>query len=154
NAFDRKEWRRAARELPERASRIPSSSAAFELLVLQRWTEAHRLHRAALKTRGKLSFHKLRIGIKRLRYSTECFLPALHQEWRNELKRLQDLLGKIHDLDVLGEMLTNLRPRIEPPELRMWGLAIHETRKPLLVSYRERTAREKSPWTVWRERLP
>jgi len=153
-AFDRKVWRKWARNLPERASRIPSSSPALELLVLQRWMEAHKLHIMAMKLRSKISFHRLRIGIKGFRYSVECFLPARHPVWGGELKRLQDLLGKVHDLDVLWEMVVNLKPGIPLPERRMWRLAIAGSRSPLLASYRKRTTGSKSRWETWRAELP
>ena len=46
-------------------------------------------------------FHRLRITIKRFRYIVENFLPLQHAAWSDDLKHIQDLLGDVHDLDVL-----------------------------------------------------
>lgn len=45
--------------------------------------------------------HALRIGLKRFRYVIESFLPAVHAQIAKRLKTVQDVLGTIHDLDVL-----------------------------------------------------
>ena len=87
--------------MPQRAARIRPGSAVFKHLALERWTNARELHTVALRNRSQVAFHTLRIGIKRFRYIVENFLPAEHQAWANDLKRLQDLLGDVHDLDVL-----------------------------------------------------
>ena len=78
-----------------------TGSALFKHLALERWTEARELHRRALRNRSQLAFHQLRIGLKRFRYIVENFLPDQHAAWSDDLKELQDLLGEVHDLDVL-----------------------------------------------------
>src|ERR1700747_1857225 len=99
--FDRKQWRQWSKSLPLRAARIRPGSAVFKHLALERWTGARELHTRALRNRSQVAFHTLRIGIKRFRYIVENFLPAEHAAWSNDLKHLQDLLGDVHDLDVL-----------------------------------------------------
>jgi len=99
--FDRKQWRQWSKSLPQRAAHIRPGSAVFKHLALERWTAARELHKHALRNRSKVAFHTLRIGIKRFRYIVENFLPAEHKAWSNDLKAVQDLLGEVHDLDVL-----------------------------------------------------
>lgn len=152
--FDRKQWRRWARELPDRIGRIPANSPSLELLVLQQWMEAYDLHRAAMRLRSKVSFHHLRIGLKRFRYSVECFLPSRHASWRRELKKLQDLLGEVHDLDVLWAEVAQLRPMVSAAERRKWRALIDNLRKPRLATYRERMGNAGSRWEKWRADLP
>ncbi len=152
--FNGKQWRRWAHELPDRVRLIPANGPALELLVLHQWTQAHDLHRAAIKLRSKVSFHRLRVGIKRFRYSVECFLPARRVSWGRELKRLQDLLGQVHDLDVLWLEVQHLRPIVNRSERRKWRTAIESVRDPHLVAYRERMNGTKSRWEKWRDELP
>jgi hypothetical protein len=53
--------------------------------------------------------HALRISAKRLRYSLEmfavCFPEKLAQERADGVREMQDVLGRIHDLDVLHGLL-------------------------------------------------
>jgi hypothetical protein len=55
------------------------------------------------------SLHALRISAKRLRYSLEmfavCFPDKLAQERADGVREMQDVLGRIHDLDVLHGLL-------------------------------------------------
>ena len=99
--FDRKQWLRWSRSLPRRMARFRPGSLVFRHLALERWTEAHKLHRQALRSGSPTAFHRLRIGIKRFRYIVENFLPEQHAAWSDDLKHMQDMLGEVHDLDVL-----------------------------------------------------
>ena len=99
--FDRKRWRQWSRTLPGRAARVRQGSAVYLHLALEKWTAAYELHKRAMRTRSQVALHELRIGIKRFRYMVENFLPQQHARWGDDLKELQDLLGEVHDLDVL-----------------------------------------------------
>src|ERR1700687_1804177 len=99
--FDRKQWLRWSRSLPRRMARFRPGSLVFRHLALERWTEANKLHRQAVRSSSSAAFHRLRIGIKRFRYIVENFLPDQHAAWSDDLKHMQDVLGEIHDLDVL-----------------------------------------------------
>ena len=100
----------------------------FKHLALERWTAARELHIRALRNRSQVAFHTLRIGIKRFRYIVENFLPVEHKAWSNDLKHMQDLLGEVHDLDVLWA--TALACHVFPDEAsrQSWHARIVEER--------------------------
>jgi CHAD domain-containing protein len=152
--FDRKQWRQWSKSLPLRAARIRPGSAVFKHLALERWTAARELHTRALRNRSQVAFHTLRIGIKRFRYIVENFLPVEHKAWSDDLKHMQDLLGEVHDLDVLWA--TALACHVFPDEesRKNWHARIVEERTKRIEEYREKTAGPDSLWNVWRAGLP
>jgi CHAD domain-containing protein len=65
------------------------------------------------------SQHQLRIAVKHLRYRIEIlsFLFAdYYEEFHAILKTYQDLLGKMHDMDVFAEILNNFSFQLSDPE--------------------------------------
>ena len=152
--FDRKQWRQWSKSLPARAAHIRTGSAVFRHLALERWTAARELHTRALRNRSQVAFHTLRIGIKRFRYIVENFLPAEHKLWSNDLKQMQDLLGEVHDLDVLWA--TALSCRVFPDEgaRRRWHVRILDERKKRIEGYRQKMTGPDSLWQLWRAELP
>lgn len=152
--FDRKQWRHWSKSLPIRASRIRPGSAVFKHLALERWTTARQLHTQAMRSRSQVALHTLRIGIKRFRYIVENFLPAEHKAWSNDLKHMQDLLGELHDLDVLWA--TALSSHVFPDEAsrKAWHERISKERQKRIDEYRKATIGPDSLWDLWREALP
>ena len=152
--FDGKQWRGWSKSLPLRAAHIPPGGAVFKHLALERWTAARELHTRALRNRSQIAFHTLRIGIKRFRYIVENFLPDEHKAWSNDLKHMQDLLGEVHDLDVLWA--TALACHVFPDEesRQIWHARIVGERAKRLEEYRQRTTGPDSLWNVWRAGLP
>lgn len=152
--FDRKQWRQWSRTLPVRAGRLRPGSALFKHLALERWTAARELHNLALRNRSQVAFHSLRIGIKRFRYIVENFLPAEHKAWSNDLKEIQDLLGEVHDLDVLWS--TAVSCQVFPDEVSRihWRERILAERTKRIDRYRARMVGPDSLWHVWRAGLP
>ena len=152
--FDRRQWRQWCHSLPLRTARVRPGSAVFKHLALERWTAARQLHTRALRNRSQVAFHTLRIGIKRFRYIVENFLPDEHKAWSNDLKQLQDLLGDVHDLDVLWA--TALSHRVFPDESsrESWHRRIGEERTKRIEKYRLRMVGPDSLWNVWRAGLP
>ena len=152
--FDRKQWRQWSKALPLRAARIRPGSAVFKHLALERWMAARDLHNRALRNRSQVAFHTLRIGIKRFRYIVENFLPEEHKAWSNDLKHMQDLLGEVHDLDVLWA--TAVACRIFPDEASRqgWQARIRAERTKRIEEYRRATVGPGSLWQVWRAGLP
>jgi CHAD domain-containing protein len=149
-SFDRKRWRDWMHELPDRAARVRPDGLVAELLVLDQWNDAWARHQSAMKSRSRVEIHKLRIGIKRLRYAAESFLPERYRKWAKALQKLQDLLGDAHDMDVLRQELAELRPAPSKAERKQWASKIQEHRAPKLLEYR----RLKGKWDAWRAELP
>jgi CHAD domain-containing protein len=161
--FDRNQWKKWARYLSDRATRVPLDSAAFQQIALQRWQKAYALHRRAMRNRSRISWHRLRIGIKRFRYSVENFLPRAHAAWGEDLKRLQDLLGELHDLDMLWTALQRTGRATTPADRLRWREMIEVQRQARLAAYHKQISgesaqsRKPSPdslWNVWRAGLP
>jgi CHAD domain-containing protein len=152
--FNRKQWRQSSHSLPQRAARIHSGSAVFKHLALESWTNARELHTVALRNRSQVAFHTLRIGIKRFRYIVENFLPAEHQAWANDLKHLQDLLGDVHDLDVLWATAQSHHVFADDASRKAWHERITHERTKRIDEYRQKTVGPDSLWNVWRAGLP
>lgn len=152
--FDRKHWRAWSKSLPARAARFRQGSALFKHLALERWTEARELHNRALRNRSQTAFHSLRIGIKRFRYIVENFLPVEHKAWSNDLKKLQDLLGEVHDLDVLWSTAVTCRVFPDPISRDAWRKRIMAERTARIDGYRARMVGPEALWNVWRAALP
>ena len=153
-AFDQHQWRKWSRELPPRAARVRRGSAVFKHLALERWSEAYELHRQAMRNRTQVSFHRLRIGIKRFRYIVENFLPQQHAAWSTDLKELQDLLGEVHDFDVLWTAALAVNAFAGEESRLRWHGIVQAERNQRLAAYRARMLGPTSLWRVWRAQLP
>jgi hypothetical protein len=152
--FDRKQWRQWSNSLPQRAARIRLGSAAFKHLALERWTTARHLHTVALRNRSRVAWHTLRIGIKRFRYIVENFLPVEHEAWAKDLKHMQDLLGEVHDLDVLWAAAESEHVFADDASRKAWHERIAEERAKRIDEYRRKTVGPDSLWKTWRAGLP
>ena len=152
--FDRKQWKQWSKTLPQRATRIRPGSSLFKHLALERWTAARELHVRAMRNRSQVTLHTLRIGIKRFRYIVENFLPEEHKLWSNDLKHMQDLLGEVHDLDVLWATALSCHVFPDEPSRKAWHTRIVEERTKRVDEYRDQTTGPESLWTVWRAGLP
>lgn len=153
-SIDERNWTRWAALLETRARRLTATNEVFQVIALQRWSAAHALHRLALRDRSKVSFHRLRIGIKQFRYMVENFLPEQHELWGADLKFIQDILGEVHDLDVLWETSWPQAASAEVSERERWHAAIQNERERRLLRYREKMLGPESPWKEWRSGLP
>lgn len=152
--FDRKQWRNWSHSLPARAARIRPGSALFKHLALERWTAARELHTRALRNRSQSGLHSLRIGIKRFRYIVENFLPAEHRAWSDGLKEIQDLLGEVHDLDVLWSTAVSCHVFPDEESRRLLHERVLSERAKRIDRYRSKMVGPDSLWQFWRAALP
>lgn len=154
--FDRKQWRQWSKTLPQRAARVRPGSVVYLHLALEKWMEAYGLHKRALRTRSTVGWHQLRIGIKHFRYTVENFLPAQHAQWGDDLKELQDLLGEVHDLDVLWATAidSNVNAFPDLQSRKEWREKLNVERQKRLARYREKMVGRQSLWRLWRADLP
>ncbi len=101
------------------------------------------------------ALHNLRISIKRLRYSMECFTINYGEEFKDFLEGLADLqgqLGDIHDCDVVETVLTDyLQSLPDQADTETGVIGINA----LLLRYREMRAAKYQAflqqWTVLEE---
>jgi hypothetical protein len=133
---------------------VPTASLAAQCLAVERFEEAKELHTRAQRTDRAKPWHELRIGIKRLRYTVENLLPELYALWSDNLKRLQDLLGEVHDLDVLAEFVKHTAPSDAVESMNLWEETIARERSQRIDCYRQLTLGRTSIWNDWRHGLP
>jgi CHAD domain-containing protein len=152
--FDRKQWRTWRREFAKHYRRVVSDRPACESLVLEIWESVRDLNRAAQRGRSLLAYHRLRVGLKKFRYAVENFLPSMYPGWAPDLKLLQDLLGEVHDLTVLDQMMVKSRSLFQENDFAAWREKVESERSARLQQYRAKMAGKASPMRVWREGLP
>jgi hypothetical protein len=107
-----------------------------------------------MRNRSQVGFHRLRIGLKRFRYIVENFLPDQHAVWSDDLKQLQDVLGEVHDLDVLWSVAAQSSVFPDPEARLRWQGRIQEERARRIEIYRQKMLGQASLWRIWRKELP
>jgi CHAD domain-containing protein len=152
--FDGKSWSRLERKLRKRARLVPCSSLAAQCLAVERFEEAKELHTRAQRTDKPKPWHELRIGLKRLRYTVESLLPEQYALWSDNLKRLQDLLGEVHDLDVLAATVKEIASHDTTDVQNTWEETLRRERSQRIETYRQLTLGKTSLWNDWRHGLP
>jgi CHAD domain-containing protein len=148
--LDHGDWRKWARKLQVEARFFPLESVVFQRLALTRLNEVVELYNRARKGRSRIAWHRLRIGLKHFRYIVENFLPQRYDVWANDLKRMQDLLGEVHDLDVLRAGILRNCSELNPDVVAPWLEKIEAERKARLNEFRAITTENGSLWLTWR----
>jgi len=150
DGFDRKEWKKLTKKLAPKAVFFPAESIVFQRLALARLNRAVELYKQARTRRTPIAWHRLRIAVKNFRYVVENFLPQRYEVWADDLKRTQDLLGEVHDMDVLRGRIRKEIARRNPAAAAQWCERIENERKARLQEFLAKTAGPESLWLTWR----
>jgi CHAD domain-containing protein len=148
--FDRKEWKKLTRKLVSKSRFFPIESVVFQRLALARLNLAVELYQQARKRRSAVAWHRLRVGLKQFRYLAENFLPQRYEVWSEDLKRMQDLLGDVHDLDELRNEIRRNSAKLDTAVVAEWIEKIDRERKVHFQEFMARTSGPDSPWLTWR----
>jgi CHAD domain-containing protein len=106
----------------------PDGRAADEVakIVAVRLGELCAFMPAARDPQAVHTLHDMRIAAKRLRYVLELFAPAFGpyaQDAAKQAKKLQDVIGEIHDCDVTRPRIAALRAELPADDPAQPGLA-------------------------------
>jgi CHAD domain-containing protein len=147
--FDRKEWKKLTRKLASKSRFFPLNSVVYQRLALTRLQAATEMLQNARRRRSSVAWHRLRIGIKSFRYVVENFLPQRYEVWSDDLKQMQDLLGEVHDLDVLRQQIRRNSAKLHPGIVAQWKEKIERERKTHLQHFLAKASGPQSPWLTW-----
>jgi CHAD domain-containing protein len=151
--FNRKKWNKLRIRLSKTSRSVSLKGPVYKKFALERWQKAYDLHRRALRNQSQAAFHRLRIGLKRFRYTVENILPQQYELWGNDLKLLQDELGEHHDLFLLRKKALKLGVFTDGCLRAQWHARIEKESRLKLQAYRAKTVGKKSVWPVWRSGL-
>jgi CHAD domain-containing protein len=123
---------RVAAKLEKVARTLESSSSESRVTARHswRWAIDARVARRASRLAVAIAdagavylaarLHTVRIGVKKLRYALELAADADHVKSSPDLKQLrrtQDILGRLHDLQVLVDRAREVQASLAPPDL-------------------------------------
>ena len=72
----------------------------------------------------------------------------------DDLKELQDLLGEVHDLDVLWTTALEIAAFPDAESRAQWRATLNAERNQRIARYREKMVGRDSLWWIWRSELP
>jgi CHAD domain-containing protein len=147
--FDAKVWRKLSKKLSDKSRFFPPESVVYQRLALTRLNEAAALHEFARKGRSRIAWHRLRIGLKHFRYTLENFTPQRGEPWIESLKHMQDLLGEVHDLDVLRREIWRHKSKLDHTLIERWLETMDQRRKRRLVEFLSNVGGNPSVWQTW-----
>jgi CHAD domain-containing protein len=125
--------KRVARKLGRVSEELQATPDTPVQLRAMRWAIAARVIRrsealtAAFSDAGQVylaeRLHAVRIAMKKLRYGLELSVEAAGERDSSDLralKRGQELLGRMHDLQVLIDRVRRVQGGLTPPDLVLW----------------------------------
>jgi len=104
----------AAAESAQLGVQSPAAYAHAEQHILRRWDDLRQQEASLADADDQQGHHAMRIATKRLRYTVEIVRPVYAERLEEPLeaiKRVQTLLGEIHDCDVWLEHLDEFAAR-------------------------------------------
>jgi len=117
----------------DRASRKLEEAEDAQTRRAWRWALDARVSRRAVALRLAIDkagsvyladrLHATRITLKKLRYAVELDVDARGLKSTNELrtlKRMQDVLGRLHDMQVLVDHVRRVQAALTPPSVTAW----------------------------------
>ncbi len=146
SAFDVAAWDERTVQMPALADSALRRRPVLLHLALTRFNEARALHVLAMRHRTPDALHTTRIGVKRLRYTLESLLPDVHSVVSKPLKKMQELLGDLHDLDVLDAVVVGVDEAAV--------VVVRAARADVLAGYKAIAVGRASAWTAIRKALP
>ena len=108
------------------------------IILPQRLEEVYTWERFIRDPERREELHNMRISIKRLRYTMEFFAVNYDQHFTNFIKtviELQDILGDIHDSDVVLDILAKYQEKQAPTMLPGIENLIKRTRETRNADY-------------------
>jgi phosphohistidine phosphatase len=127
--FSVKDWKKLKRKLERKALLFPLESIVFQRLALAKLDEAAGLIARARKSRSGAAWHRARIGLKHFRYVAENFMPRRYAGLSAGVKRVQDLLGEMHDFDVLRQDARRNAKGLDEATVSAWLEKVKAERK-------------------------
>jgi phosphohistidine phosphatase len=125
-------FRRIVRKL-DRAARKLDDAEDSQTRRAWRWALDARVSRRALALRQAIDkagsvyladrLHAARIALKKLRYALELDVESRGVKSTPELralKRMQEVLGRLHDLQVLVDSVRHVQASLKPPSVSAW----------------------------------
>jgi CHAD domain-containing protein len=129
-----RELERVARKLASVAKRMQAAPGDPTAERRWRWVAEARIARRASALQTAINdagsvylaerLHRVRVALKKLRYGIELYAEAVPSPQASAdlrtLKHAQDLLGRMHDLQVLLERVRAVQAALDPPNLSAW----------------------------------
>jgi CHAD domain-containing protein len=112
---------------PERRSALVAARRSWRWAIDARVSRRASALAAAMADAGAVylaeRLHVVRIAVKKLRYALELATEAAHVRSSPELRqlrRMQGVLGRLHDLQVLIDRTREVQASLTPPDLTAW----------------------------------
>jgi CHAD domain-containing protein len=129
----KEELRRVSRKLEQTLERLPSDGDDPDEGRAVRWAIDARLARRAATLKDAIDragnvylverLHVVRIALKKLRYGVEMAQELAREPTTPDLrllKREQEVLGRLHDLQMLIDRVRRVQGSLTPPDLVVW----------------------------------